>query len=74
VDFRDLPGFDRLSGLLMMVGAACLGVFLLSRMHVMVMFHGQIGSLLLIGVAIVVVLRLGTKLAFGRRARKLDRA
>jgi hypothetical protein len=73
VDFRDLPGFDRLSGLLLMVGAACLAVFLLSRMHVMVMFHGQIGSLLLIGVAIVVVLRLGTRLAFGRRARKLDR-
>jgi hypothetical protein len=74
VDFRDLPGFDRLSGLLLMVGAACAAVFVLSRLHFMVMFHGRIGSVLLVGVAIVVALRFGSKLAFGRRARKLDRA
>jgi hypothetical protein len=74
VDFRDLPGFDRLSGLLLMVGAACLGVFVLSRTHFLVMFHGSIWMLALIGVGIVVALRYGSKLAFGRRARHLDRA
>ena len=67
VRFRPLPGFGRLSGLILMITLTFLIVFALSRTRVWLFFGGSM--LMLLGVALVVFLLLtwGARLAFGRR-------
>lgn len=66
VKFHELPGFGRLSGLLMMLAASFVGVFILSKTHFSVLFHGSIWTLLMIAAAIFAALKVGAHLAFRR--------
>ncbi|MFN3431768.1 MAG: hypothetical protein ACK46X_17675, partial [Candidatus Sericytochromatia bacterium] len=66
VKFHELPGFGRLSGLLMMLAASFVGVFILSKTHFAVLFHGSIWTLLMIAAAIFAALKVGAHLAFRR--------
>lgn len=49
VDFTDLPGFGRLSGLMVMVGLSFLAVFVLDRTRIWLFFGGGIRSLIILG-------------------------
>jgi hypothetical protein len=66
VKFHELPGFGRLSGLLMMLAASFVGVFVLSKTHFAVLFHGSVWTLLMIAAALFAALKLGAHLAFRR--------
>jgi len=50
-NFNNLPGFDRLSGLLIIIALVCLSVFFLYRLHFIIGFFGSIE--ILIGAALV---------------------
>ena len=67
VNIGDLPGVDRLGGMLMMLGATFLMLFFLDRTRILVMFHGSIWTLLGIGVVLFIVFKLGMSRVFGRR-------
>jgi hypothetical protein len=64
----ELPGFDRLWGLMLMLGMAFMGVFILSRTSFGVFFRGSFLHLVLVAVAIFFTFKYGARLAFGRKA------
>ena len=66
VPFHALPGFGRLSGLLLMLTATFASVFLLSKLNIVVLLHGSVWTLLLVGLAIFAALKLGAHLVFRR--------
>lgn len=67
VPISALPGVDRLGGMLLMLAATFAMLFMLDRTRIMVLFHGGIGSLLLIGLGLFVVFKFGFNRLFGRR-------
>ena len=62
-----VPGFGRIGGLMLMMGAAFFVAFLLQRMRIWVLFAGGLGSLLVLGLVLFVALRLGASRAFGNK-------
>jgi hypothetical protein len=56
---RDVPGFRRLSGFMLMIGVSFVLVFMLQRMFFGVVFFGTLQSLLLLFVVIFVILKIG---------------
>ncbi len=63
----DLPGVDRLGGLLMMLGATFMVVFLLERTRIVVLFHGSVWTLLFLCFVLFIVFKIGLGRVFGRR-------
>jgi hypothetical protein len=67
VNFRDLPGIDRLWGLMLTLAMTFIFGFVLTRTHFVVMFHGSFTSLLVSCVVIFLVLQYGLHLMFRRK-------
>jgi len=42
VSFKEIPGFNRLSGLLFMLGGAFAAALIIDRLRFVVLFHGSI--------------------------------
>lgn len=66
VSFHALPGFGRLSGLLLILTATFASAFVLSKMNFMVLFHGSIWTLLMLAAGVFLALKLGAFLVFRR--------
>lgn len=67
VSFDDVPGFDRLSGLMMMV-ACSFGIALaIQKTTIFVFFGGSIEKLFLLAAGIFALLKWGTYMLFRRR-------
>lgn len=65
-----VPGFGRIGGLMLMMGAAFFVAFILQRMRIWVLFAGGLGSLLVLGLVLFFALRIGAARAFGNRDRE----
>lgn len=59
VGFDILPGFQRLSGLMILLSIVCLVVFFLYRLRFMIGFFASIEQLLMIGAVLYVVFKIG---------------
>ncbi|MBF2053196.1 MAG: hypothetical protein IGS03_06985 [Candidatus Sericytochromatia bacterium] len=66
VRFKDLPGFDRLSGLMMLIAVSFSVSLLISKLFVGVFLGGSLASLLLMGAVLLVLLQS----AWGKLTRK----
>ena len=64
VDFRHLPGVERLSALCVLIGVTFGLALMLNRFFVGVIFHGGIGQLLLLAAALFLLLRWATRSLF----------
>ena len=67
--FDEIPGFDRLSGLMLTAGAAFLVAFILSRLAFRVFFLARFSTLLGLFVVLFVVFKLGANKILGPRRR-----
>lgn len=67
VSFDQVPGFDRLSGLIVMLAVTFAIVFALSRMFFGVVFFGSIAKLVAISVFVFALLKWGAHVAFRER-------
>ena len=67
VDFGPLPGFGRLSGLMVVLGLTFAVLFALSRTQLWIVFGGSILLLGVLGAFVFALLKWGTVLAFRRR-------
>lgn len=70
IHFEDLPGFDKLSGLMIIIGITIFVTLILDRLRVFVIFGGSIFSLFIIGIIIFVLLRYAMRLLFGKSKKK----
>lgn len=67
VDFDDIPGFDKLSGLMMMI-AATLGImWFIDRTHIYAITYLRFEVVLLIFFALLLIIRFGWSRIFARR-------
>ncbi|PKL79303.1 MAG: hypothetical protein CVV27_02050 [Candidatus Melainabacteria bacterium HGW-Melainabacteria-1] len=69
VSFQDLPGFDRLSGLMILIGGAFAIALLISKLFVGIFFGGSIVQLLAIGTAVFLLLKWATHTLFRGRGQ-----
>lgn len=60
VDFREIPGFNRLSGLLLMLGGAFAAALIIDRLNFVVLFHGSILWLFGIAAALFILMKIGS--------------
>ncbi len=67
VNFGEVPGFDRLAGLMTMIGAAFVIVFALSRTRLWLVFGGSIGAFLALAAFAFGLLKWGADALFRRR-------
>ena len=67
VGFDEIPGFDRLWGLIVMLAVTFGIVFALSRLFFGVVFFGSIGRLVAIGIFVFALLKWGAGVAFRKR-------
>jgi hypothetical protein len=67
VGFDQIPGFDRLSGLMVMIGAAFAIVFVLSRTRIWLVFGGSIFLFFGLAVLIFALLKWGSYLVFRKK-------
>ena len=68
VGFDILPGFDRLAGLMILLGVVCLVLFFLYRLRFVIGFFASIEQLLVAGVAIYVLAKFGMSKLRGKKA------
>ena len=68
VDLDGIPGFDRLSGLIVLLALSFATVFVLSRLFVGVFFFGTLAALAAIAVIVFALFRWGAGMAFRERA------
>jgi hypothetical protein len=67
VDFGPLPGFGRLSGLMVVLGLTFAIVFALSRTRIWIVFGGSIFLLFALGAFVFALLKWGGYMAFRKR-------
>jgi hypothetical protein len=67
VSFNEVPGFDRLSGLMVMVGCSFVLALVIQKTNVWVFFGGSIEKLFLLAAGIFALLKWGTAMLFRRR-------
>jgi len=60
-DFARLPGFDKLSGLMMILAVIYFVLFFLDRLRFHIMFFGSFEHLLLLGAGLFVLLKIGIR-------------
>lgn len=65
-NFKYLPGFDRLSGLLVIIFLMCISVFFLYRLRFVIGFFGSIEMLFGAGVVLFIVFKIAAAKLFGR--------
>lgn len=66
VGFDLLPGFQRLSGLMILLAIVCLVVFFLYRLRFIIGFFASVEQLLLVGAALYVIAKIGLARLKGR--------
>lgn len=66
-DFSELPGFGRLSGLMLMLAVTFASVVLVAKLNFVVLFHGSLWTLVALAVAIFIALKFGFHLAFRQK-------
>ena len=69
VDFRKVPGFNRLNGLMIMIAATFGVLFLLERTKIWLIFGAPMTWFLLIAIGLFVLIRWGATLAFRSKNR-----
>lgn len=67
VRFADIPGFGRLSGLMLMIAVSFVLVLGVQKTGIWLVFHGGFGQLLAVLVGMFLLLKLGAWLLLGRR-------
>ena len=67
VSFDDVPGFDRLSGLMVMVACSFVIALVIQKTRIFVFFGGSIEKLFLLAAAVFALLKWGTYMLFRRR-------
>ncbi|MCB1044695.1 MAG: hypothetical protein KDC35_17260 [Acidobacteria bacterium] len=67
VSLDAIPGFDRLLGLMILVGCSCLIVFMLAKTRIWIIFGGSLLWFVLLGAAIFGLLRWGSAQLTQRR-------
>ena len=67
VSFDDVPGFDRLSGLMVMVGCSFVIALVIQKTRIWVFFGGSIEKLFLLAAGVFTLLKGGTYMLFRRR-------
>jgi hypothetical protein len=70
VGFAALPGFGRLSGLIIMIAVSFVIALAIDKTRIFLGFFGSIDRLFILVAAIFVLLKAGFWLAFGRRKRE----
>ena len=67
VSFDEIPGFDRLSGLMVMVGCSFAVALAVQKTNIWIFFGGSIERLLLLAAAVFALLKWGAYMVFRRR-------
>ena len=67
VNFENVPGFDRISGLMIMIGCSFVIALAIDKTRIWLMFHGSIAMLFVLAAAIFALLKWGTYMLFRRR-------
>jgi hypothetical protein len=67
VDFGPLPGFGRLSGLMVVLGMTFAVLFALSRTRIWIVFGGSVFLLIALGAFVFALIKWGGYMAFRRR-------
>jgi hypothetical protein len=67
VDFREVPGFDRLSGLMAMMGCSFAIALAIQKTNIWIFFGGSIEKLFLLAAGVFALLKWGTHALFRRR-------
>ena len=67
VSFDEVPGFDRLSGLMIMVGCSFAVALAIQKTNIWVVFGGSIERLFLLAAGVFALLKWGTYMLFRRR-------
>jgi len=67
VSFDEVPGFDRLSGLMVMVGCSFAIALVIQKTRIWVFFGGSIEKLFLLAAGVFVLLKWGTYMLFRGR-------
>ncbi len=66
VDFDEIPGFNRILGLMILLGASFLIAFTFDRLRLWIVFRGSMVSLLILSVLLFVLLKWGMHKLFGK--------
>jgi hypothetical protein len=61
-----IPGFDKISGLVFMITAASITIFILDKMRILVFFYGSIWYLIGLFVILLVIFKVGFKRLFAK--------
>ncbi|MBK9991158.1 MAG: hypothetical protein IPP19_10585 [Verrucomicrobia bacterium] len=67
VSFDDVPGFDRLSGLMTLVGVSFAIALAIQKTNIFVFFGGSIDRLFVLAIAVFALLKWGSAMLFRRR-------
>ena len=67
VDFEEVPGFDRLSGLMAMIGCSFALALAIQKTNIWIFFGGSIEKLFLLAAGVFALLKWGTCALFRRR-------
>ncbi|MBA4387545.1 MAG: hypothetical protein C0404_06160 [Verrucomicrobia bacterium] len=67
VSFDEVPGFDRLSGLMVMIGCSFAIALAIDKTRIWIWFGGSIEKLFILAAGIFALIKWGTYMAFRRR-------
>ena len=67
VDFENVPGFDRISGLMVMIGCSFVIALVIDKTRIWILFHSPIATLFVLAAGIFALLKWGTYMLFRRR-------
>ncbi|HEX4265069.1 MAG TPA: hypothetical protein VH597_12080 [Verrucomicrobiae bacterium] len=67
VNFENVPGFDRISGLMVMIGCSFVIALAIDKTRIWLLFHGSIAMLFVLAAGIFALLKWGTYMLFRRR-------
>jgi hypothetical protein len=67
VNFENVPGFDRISGLMVMIGCSFVIALAIDKTRIWLLFHGSIAMLFALAAGIFAMLKWGTYMLFRRR-------
>jgi len=68
VSFEAIPGFERLSGLMMMIGCSFAIALVIQKTRIWIVFGGSIDRLIILAVSVFALLKWGTYMIFRSRA------
>lgn len=69
VDFEEVPGFDKIWGLLGLLGATAVGVLFIQKTRIVMLFHGSFAALALFAGGLFFVLRASARALLGPGSR-----